>query len=89
MIYILHSITQVGADVWFEMYNGVHGNGKSPAEWNPEYFSIHPMPHAQVWPGTTKDARSVDPRHPDLYWETDEVRDDYEIAGPGDHWEDD
>ena len=40
--YNLHSISQVGADVWHEMYEGVHGNGKSPADWNPEYFSITP-----------------------------------------------
>jgi len=38
----LHSVGQVGSDIWFEMYNGVHGNERSPADWDPEYFSIHP-----------------------------------------------
>lgn len=53
MLYYLHSISQVGADVWWEMYNGVHGNGKSTSHWNAEYFSITPSEYdSRFWQTT-------------------------------------
>ena len=54
MIYGLHDISQVGADVWYEMYNGVHGNGRMPDSiFDPEYFCFTPSVEDCLWRDTS------------------------------------
>jgi hypothetical protein len=48
--YFLHSISQVGADVWHEMYEGVHGRAVDVGRmFNPEYFSFQVAEIGSPW----------------------------------------
>lgn len=58
--YNLHSIAQVGADVWFEMYNGVHGGGSNPTEMQ---FPPYRITGAE-WPEDADASRSARRAYP-------------------------
>lgn len=64
MLYNLHSIGQVSADVWFEMYNGVHRQEGTYRQsmMRPDYFSLQVEDIGTTW-RNNGDEDHYRPRH--------------------------